>query len=694
VTEMLNRPIQALREATDEDTVVDYIKRVYATERDNRRPYAMQWYLNIAFYLGHQHLGITPYGTLTKDLDEPEHRRIVTENAIQPRVDRILARATQDPPIIEAVAPSSDDNDINSAEVATNLLEHHQYAQRLKRKDTSTLQWAAICAKGFYKTIWNPKAGERIRVPVTETIEQPVPDVLGLPTVGEDGEQVTQEIEIPVIDEETGEPKYEEIAIGDVEVITCSPFEVFPIGDGETMDDPGVTGALHVVPRTIRYIEDVYDVRVDPQDELKDSDDIYRELTEQLGTMSGGRDSERKHDKGEPSALVYEYWEKPSDERPRGRFVVVAGSELIKDEELPYDYLDVPFDEVESCPVPGRFWGTSRVEQAVPVQRTINFLAAKIEEHTDVMVDPKVIRIKGDGIGDDEWVNEAGEHIFITSAAHMPNIWTPPALGSDVYARLDKLYGHLDDLFGVHDVSRAQAPGEVTAGVAIAQLQEQDDTMQGPFYRSYHRAREGVGRKIVSLCQQFYQETRQLKIVGANKRWQLADFQASDVEGITDVRVRQTSSMPQSRVGAQQFVFELLQRAPQMYSDPVTGQFDVIRLSEDLKLGSVRHLYDAIQVDLEHAQRENERMQQGGMPNPLFLGDQQRGIPPGIGPNQWDNHPTHYKEHTRYMKTGEFERLPQQVQQVFQQHAQMHAQVLAAQTPPAQAQTPTKGQQR
>lgn len=670
--------LEGVRSTKEEEALVSFLKELYEEEKRRKRPYAHQWYYNLAFLLGHQWTTLNKLGQLVKIQDVPEHRVKRVENHIITRVRKVVAKATSDTVHLEAIPMSDDRDDLHSAEAGSALLQHHQYAQDFPTLDERALKWAITCGKGFYKIMWDPEGGDLVREVRTKMVEMPVEDEIGLPQIDpETRNPVTERVEVPEIGDD-GLPIVDRFHLGEIVVDVCSPFEVYPIGRGDRIQDRHVTGVLHVVLRSVRHIERQYGKRVKPEENLKGTGDVFRDMSEQLSTVITGAHN-TQNETQEKSALVLEYWEKPCDEYPEGRLIVVAGNKVLKNGPMPYKHGRLPFVEIEEFSVPGRFWPTSMVEQAIPIQKEINVIASKIEENIRVLTFPKILDFVGSGMKDSQWNNEAGEKITINSRAVAPEIMQMPGLPSDVYERKLELKELLDDLFAAHEVSRAQAPQGVKSGVALSFLMEQDDTQHGPLYRSYHRAREECGRQILNLAQQFYDEPRKLKILGQNKKWRLQDFNASDLSGVADVRVRQRSGVPQSRAGALEQTMNLLQIAPWYYNDPSTGQPDWARLSEDLQRSDVRQIYERVQIDKEHAERENTRMRQGQPPNPH---NQQSPL----APNFYDNHQAHFRAHAEFMKTAEYDELPPQVQQVFQQHLQMHGKIVSTQMAGAQGQ--------
>jgi hypothetical protein len=71
-----------------------------------------------------------------------------------------------------------------------------------------------------------------------------------------------------------------------------------------------------------------------------------------------------------------------------------------------------------------------------------------------------------------------------------------------------------------------------------------------------------------------------------------------------------------------------------------------------LQMNETNRLYQEMQQDARQAQRENLRLSDGMV----------------FEPNPWDNHLAHLAEHESYMKTQEFENLPDEIKAGFLTH--------------------------
>jgi hypothetical protein len=136
---------------------------------------------------------------------------------------------------------------------------------------------------------------------------------------------------------------------------------------------------------------------------------------------------------GQPSlVLVKEFFEKPCLSYPKGRYAVVAGDILVRNQqELPFGFSDlenpypvVTFSDVETA---GQFWNPTVTEQLIGLQREYNLIRSKIAEQVRMMAFPKLLAAKQHQIPEGAWTSEAGE--FVEYVA-IPGVPPPVAVAS------------------------------------------------------------------------------------------------------------------------------------------------------------------------------------------------------------------------------------------------------------------------
>lgn len=562
-----------------------------------------QWHLNLAFFMGEQWVEWNP---ITRKLDKPEMpswRVLATTNMVQSSVRTEFGKLTRQKPLY-GVDPRGPEPDRQAQARAADkirqyLWDHLDTYERMK----DALMWALITGTGFIKVYWDPQAGDMI----------PDPETGGW------------------------------LPIGDICVVACSPFEIFPDPLAEDFKD--AAWVIHAKVRSVDWVYHRYGVQVEPED-ITQLRYVGTSLMA-LGRQYGGQTASLKN-----AVVLLEYWEKPTPSNPQGRYAIFTESRIIHDGPHPYIEagIDFPFARMRHIPVPGRFWGESSVTFIIDPQRQFNKTRSQMIEARNLMVKPKWRIPKGSV--DNPPTTMPGEIVWYTPVAGLgPEPVPAPEIPSSMYNELQELRNEIYELTGQHEVSRAMNPQGVRSGIAIAYLQEQDDTRLHPTAEEFERLGAKVQTMQLRLARVFYTEPRKGRIIGPNNEVEWIEFSGKDIPEDVDVVVQAGSSLPPSRVARQEFVMQLWGAG--IIRDPRV----VLRL---LEFGNVEGLYEDINLDTAQAQRENEMLKQG---QPVEVED-------------FHNHDIHIYEHDKFRKTAEYDTLPPEIKQLFRQHVEAHRQAM------------------
>lgn len=201
------------------------------------------------------------------------------------------------------------------------------------------------------------------------------------------------------------------------------------------------------------------------------------------------------------------------------------------------------------------------------------------------------------------------------------------------------------EISGQGETSQGKVPAGARSGVAIAYLQEEDDTKLGPTVMEYEEMIERVGSQILLLIAQYYDAPRTISLYRPNSSPEVFDFIGTMLSGIDSVHVQAGSALPRSKAAKQQFILDLWDR--KLEQDPRK-----VREMLELSQGDP----DEWEVDMQQAERELHKMKQG---------EEQPVL-------EWYNHPAHHYVLRRYMKSADFEADPPEIQQLMIQHDEEH----------------------
>ena len=587
----------------DHKKLLEKVNKYQKECRSARLQFERQWYINMAFYFGKQWAQWTPgvegFSTLRTPPAPPWRVRLIS-NKIRPIIRAELAKMTKENPQAYVIPSSSDDEDLLAARAGEQIFEYHWRELSFNRRLRQTLFWLTMTGNGFMKDWYDP------REPVGKN---------------SDGEEV----------------------LGQVKIEPVSPFHLFvpEIQDEEIENQPYL---IHSVAKTPQWVKDRYGK--EKTAEIKATTSAGPDVLEQKFFSSLGINTQPKN-----YTSIQEAWIKPCKDYPEGVVVTWSGQSILEMYEgWPYTGKDYPFTKFDHIPT-GRFYSESVIQDLIPLQKEYNRTRSQIIEAKNRMSKPQLLAARG-SVNPNMITSEPGLVIQYTPGFNPPTPLPLQNLPQYVIEEQDRITRDMDDISSQHEVTKGRTPPGVTAATAISYLQEEDDSRLAPTISSIEEGVEKIGRHILGHVQKFWADERTIKVLGEDGVYESYAFSSVDLKDNTDLRVETGSATPRSRAAKQAFITEIGQM----------GWIPPDRALRYLDMAETGKLYEEMQVDSRHAQRENLRLAEG-TPVPV---------------NDWDNHETHILEHNNYRKTQKFETLPEEYQVIFQKHVEMHQQVMQA----------------
>ncbi|AHF08570.1 portal protein [Desulfitobacterium metallireducens] len=494
-------------------------------------PLEQQWAVNIAFLTGKQ--WIVYDKSSQKIVERPKDdwwEERVTINRIRPVVRTELAKITKSKIQFNVIPASNEEEDIDASKVGTQAIDFVWRNTNMDEKRFKSALWQITTGTSIQKTFWNDSLGEEVQL---NTLDEH-----GNFALDEKGNEITQTKRL-----------------GDIDNSVVSPFDF--VFDPSATEFDNAKWCCERILKTVDEVKDTYDVEVSPEGGLS-STNIFNGILANVN----GQQSDFKPISMENGVVVKEYWEKPSKKYPKGRHITIANGKLLQFEDNPYDIL--PYFLTPHNLVPGRVYGSSNIEDLIPVQREYNKTRTQRRLNQTRTGNPRFLYQINSLI--DEPTNEPGEKLGYKKGYNQPNWETPPSEPGHIQAELDLQLRDFEDISGIHEVSSGTAPTGVKSGIAIAFLGEQDETKFGPIIHNIETTYENWAKFVLVLMQKYYIEPRMIKIVGKNGQVNVKEFQGSDLKGNKDVKVVSGSAMPKSTVARQNFVLDLWDR--KILSDP------------------------------------------------------------------------------------------------------------------------------
>jgi hypothetical protein len=249
-------------------------------------------------------------------------------------------------------------------------------------------------------------------------------------------------------------------------------------------------------------------------------------------------------------------------------------------------------------------------------------------------------------------------------------------------------------VFSLQAVTEGTVPPNVEAGVAIDLLQEMATDRLAPTVKLIELSLERAGNLMLQLAQKYYIEPRMLKIKGSGGGIQVRKFTQADISGGISVNVEAGSGLPRTRAGRQARI--------QSYVE--MGVIKPDQAYKYLDIADLKGVAKMFQADEDMAYREHDKLIQGMPINQMAqqqaLQAVESGFNPetgmawqspeeayafieqaGLSPLQYENSAMHLDTHGLFLKSVEFEGLPDDAKGRFVQHYQLTQQKIQGEQP-------------
>lgn len=393
--------------------------------------------------------------------------------------------------------------------------------------------------------------------------------------------------------------------------------------------------------------------------ELKNSSGVKGDmLSRSTGTDKGGSSNLTN------SAVVKEYYEKPSLDYPKGRLIVVANGVCLYAGNSPCEGPDSgdwhPYSDFRWELVPGRYWPKGPLDAICDLQKRLNSIDATIILARKTMAIPQKLVPKGSGIAPGSWTGRPGQQVDYNAEAGIPS--TIPAAGVDasVFQEREQVIEEMKMLSGAMDILTGDRPPGVNAASALSLLYEVGTGKLFPMLDRWKRFIENSQKKQLKLIAKNYKEPRPEYIRILKQRNK--DLSESDIgkflgETLRDncnVIVEAGSNVPKLEAMKQM----RLQEAAQMGA--IDLQVPENRAEYQRQMGIVGFDND-VGPDIKRAEWENDCLDNilmDPMKKPVVLNA--------------DDDATHILVHERRMKKPVWMEMDPQVQQAYMMHVEEH----------------------
>jgi hypothetical protein len=594
------------------DELVEEVKKDFERRQQERRPLERSWQLNMNFLCGNQYCDVNVLGEIEEEESGYfwQSRRVF--NYIAPTVDTRCSKLSRIRPKLAVRAASSDEGDLHSAKVASQILAATCEDGNIDGVISAATIWSETCGTAFYKVIWDDCGGNTI-------------------AKDENGQNVKD---------------------GCVRVIAVSPFEIYPysLSEESVENQPSI---IHAKAVSVEDIYDMYGVKMAG----RDIDEFSLSPYSRSAHSRAGRERIKAVRHG--YEIVIERYTRPNAQFPLGRLVIVGGDKLLYDGDLPYENgvdgeRGYPFIKQTCLSLAGGFFGGSIVDRLIPVQRAYNAVKNRKHEFLN-RISMGMVAVEDGSVDTDELIEDGlvpGKVVVYRQGSTPPQMLTLGTLPSGFDEEEERLMDEFGKIAGTGDITQnGNSFTSVTSATGLQLIIEQDEARLNTSYEQIKSALKSIGRHILRLYRQFATDLHLMKYAGNNDSLSLFYFKSSDITS-DDVILEADSEINLSPAQRRTIVYDMMDRG--LFTDDDgkisrTTKNKILQMLGYSDLGGERDLAALHKV---RCGEENLKLKSGD-----------------VEVKSYDDHEIHINEHTAFLLS---ESLEKNVEERIVLHIQEH----------------------
>ncbi|MCI8331336.1 MAG: hypothetical protein HFE78_00705 [Clostridiales bacterium] len=596
-----------------EEDVVHAVLTELEKRKEERRPFELQWRLNANFMAGKQLCEINPYSMQIEEmLPAYDYEERGVYNKIAPLMETRLANL-KTVSFAMSVKPRTDEaDDYDKAEVASKLLRYASLQGNFDHKKNMLMQWAELTGSAFLLSFWDEQKGPALAV-----------DEEGCPSVRE----------------------------GEIGFTLLSPYEVYPEHlYRQGMDEQGSFIIEQVM--SAKEIYDLYGIETDGRE-------IDTVVLTPVSSLPEDYSLRMGDTKLRASEKVITYMEKPSVKHPEGVMALIAAGRLVYYDRLPFSR--IPLTIFRAKEAAGQFYGTSVIEELIPLQRAYNGCKNKIHDYITTLAANSFLVEEGsvDVEAMEENGTAPGTPVVYKKGYSAPVPLRHESMPGEIYVECEQLARDMEYTAGV---SQLMVVGSMSAGItsgrAINSLREIDSTRMALAADNMRAGAIETAKIWLEIYKEHASGSMVLSVAGSNDFGSVLTWCADDINSY-DVYFDTENELKYSPERQKEAFLSAYNMG--LFTDEngrIPERFK-LRAAELMRIGEYGTLMNETELQMKRAKRENS----------LLL----TGKPPEIG--EFDNDDVHIEEHRRFALQLRFDALRTKrpdLAQAFSDHIHAH----------------------
>lgn len=466
-------------------------------------------------------------------------------NFCQEMVEAKVAQRARFKPAI-AVIPNNDEiDDINNSKTVKMLLDNRAQEVDLEKIFADGDRMNFLRGESFTFVTWDKDLGDVH------------PEYKKVSSAGK---------KVPVLDNDgkpTGEFYNMPIMIGDVKVEVLGPERVFVEQNKTNWSEVD-----HITIMDWKHVDELKAEYPDHASEIKETDEFFFYDSSDFGLKK------RKN-----HMAIFTFYHKKTKFLPDGACIKYTADAILEDGPLPYSHGKLPVVFDTDIDVPDELHGRPFLTNIAQLQNLHNMCMASIARNLAVSSMPKWVMPKG-AVHRDKLNNEYG--IIEYSGSIAPQMVTYNGINKDLYEMPDKVERYIEKGSAVYGISRGEPPKGIKAAVALQFLDEQETQRESRGMAKRQRRILDTYKMMISVMGDNYrpEDGRMIRILGKDNSYLMKSFVSADFTCAYDVRLLNSSSLPDSKAGKISAILDL-NTATQ--ADPMFGKE---MISQMLDLGN------------------------------------------------------------------------------------------------------------
>jgi hypothetical protein len=622
---------------------VQEIRSFYNKLRNRMGPRHAQWLETLNSIMGDQYKIVR--GNQLVDLSKMRSEEVagfrVTHNFLFQAFRSMLAVTLQNEPtpIVALFRAGQDGRKL--ARACERLLQYCYFECEFRPSAKAALSWAFSCGTGFLGAHWDMMAA----------------DPQWIPDVGPDGEVVYKNKKELIYDEdglvtsEYGTPLTSDVMVpqggykwlGDLRFFAPSPFDVFP----EPVRNWG--DARRLIIRQFmdkeRLVTMYGDVAKDLVSDVSSRDFVH---------FDNFDDPKSEYDN--QMVLCINYYEKPTEAHPEGRYICVANEKIIHEDSLLAGRF--PIHPIYDMEHPVGMWGESSIRQALDVQRNLNSAETDLWMDRRMHAQPRLLVEQNSLVdGATRIPNTPGAVVQVKPTTRMaPTFLSPPGLPRYVEQAPERYQRTIEDITGAHGITKGSQKG-IMSGRQASVILAADRQKWAPTMKSLARAVEQTSELALLLWKENAEKERSIEIYGpTGSPTDVAMFHRDYVPDQVKVRIEVSTMMPYNEELRTQRIMEFWQ---------LGAIKDVSQFWKLMRHGEMGQLMGNDEPSTSRAHHENATLDTG------------RNVPVEVH----EDHPRHLEMHLQAMREPDWYQRPEAVRAAYRLHVAQHQGLMQGMNP-------------